>query len=288
VFAKYPACVALLCFAPAIATAQGFVYPIGDATKKPTHSLVSGNGYVISQDFHNVEAHSGVDLANGSEGGEVRAVGPGHVTLVGHTADSHGWGNIVVIQHDLPEGTFYSLYAHMQEGSLLVKQGDPISSAGMPIGKVDCTGNTRGNPNCPSNHGHGAHLHFGVKLVNEFGCGYITKESCHSGDSFDNYVSDPLQFIADHTSTALLVSSNGQVLKFDPITGLPLGRFASGGGLNVAQMMAIGPDGNLYVASSNAHRRKAQRDSVFSLPSSRDTDVAKEISHSFSYVVRVA
>ena len=47
-------------------------------------------------------------------------------------------------------------------------------------------------------------------------------------------------------SAALMKSS------IDPTTGLPLGPFASGGGLNVAQMMAIGPDGNLYVASSKA------------------------------------
>lgn len=193
---------------------QGYVYPVGNQAVRPSTSALNPNGYKISQGFNNDAGHTGVDLANGAEGGDVRAIGPGVVTLKADEANSHGWGNVVVIRHDIMGGSFYSLYAHMQTGSVLVSQGDIIQQAGAVIGRVDCTGHTRGNPNCPSNGGHGAHLHFGVKLVNALGCGYITKNSCKSGDTFSNYVPDPIQFVADHikgnvpTAGFLIASGN--------------------------------------------------------------------------------
>jgi len=60
-------------------------------------------------------------------------------------------------------------------------------------------------------------------------------------------------FTATRTITEhpiLLVSSNTQVFQYDGSTGAPLGSFASGGGIGLAQTMVIGPDGNLYVATS--------------------------------------
>ena len=180
--------------------AQGFVYPIGIPADEPTQIWPNPNGYKLTQQFNNDVGHTGVDLANGSEGGEVRSIGQGIVSGVWETANSGGWGNVVLVQHALTEGTFYSLYAHLQEGSVLVGLGDELTT-GQSIAKVDCTGDTRGKPNCPSNNGGGSHLHFSVKKVNSLGCGYIKPASCKNADTFENYVEDPLKFIRDHRNT---------------------------------------------------------------------------------------
>ena len=183
--------------------AQGLVYPIGDVSQSPTINSANSNGYKITQLFHNDAGHTGVDLSNGAEGGDVHAIGPGTVTI--SKDDSGGWGNVVLIRHDIPGGPFYSLYAHMKNGSVLVNVGDVIATAGTVIGKVDCTGDTYGSSYCPDNGGHGAHLHFGVRLVNSLGCGYIT--TLCTTDSFSNYAPDPLQFVADRLNLAAPTAS---------------------------------------------------------------------------------
>src|SRR5262249_23479880 len=154
-------------------------------TQVPIHSLPNSNGYKISQDYMNVDGHSGVDLSlSGISGGVVVAAGSGTVTLRRSASDldSFGFGNVLLIRPVLPEGTFYSLYAHLQEGSLLVSETAQVV-AGQPIAKVDCTGRC-----------DGAHLHFAVQRLATLGCGYITPTTCKSGVTFDSYV-DPLQFV---------------------------------------------------------------------------------------------
>ena len=94
--------------------AQGFVFPVGDPLVRPQHAFPNSNGYTISGDFADEKGHTGVDLANGEEGGQIHSIGHGTVSLRIGTANSAGFGNVVVIRHDLPEGTFYSLYATMR------------------------------------------------------------------------------------------------------------------------------------------------------------------------------
>lgn len=212
----------LLIAIPFSAFAQGFVYPVGDPNEEPTNALPNLNGYLITQKFMNKAGHTGVDLANGTEGGEVRAIAAGVVSLRRATSASSGFGNVVIIRHDLPEGIFYSLYSHMQEGSVLVEEGDDILVAGEPIGAVDCTGTTTGTSICPSNNGSGPHLHFAVKRNNTLGCAYINEGSCRSGESFNEYC-DPLRFIRDGLCQIKAFtpspSGNGRAVAFDPMTG---------------------------------------------------------------------
>lgn len=184
---------ALLCATQTSSEAQGFVYPVGNPEAKPTRSLPNANGFIITAGFGDEDGHTGVDLANGSEGAEVRAIGAGTVSLRAETANSSGFGNVIMIRHDLPEGTFYSLYAHLQDGSLLVNVGDFVVP-GSPIGKVDCSGTTRGRTPCLSNNQFGPHLHFSIKRQNTLGCGYISSR-CTSGDVLEDYIDDPLGFI---------------------------------------------------------------------------------------------
>ena len=86
--------------------------------------------------------HFGIDLSNGC-GQTVRAATAGVVTFSGWTTG--GWGNRIIVAHADGSKTGY---AHMQMGSLLVKEGDPVE-AGQPIGLEGNTG-----------VGTGCHLHF--------------------------------------------------------------------------------------------------------------------------------
>mgnify|MGYP004454252491 FL=1 len=62
------------------------------------------------------------------------------------------YGNYVVIEHHLEDMTFYTLYGHMQAGSLMVAEGMEIK-AGQTLGIMGSTGNSTGR-----------HLHFEVRV----------------------------------------------------------------------------------------------------------------------------
>ena len=119
----------------------GMVYPIGDMAVKPTTSFDSGNVYVITQGFlatrvmDGVEkTHLGVDLAtyNNASGGDVYAIDAGIVADVQYSQATTGWGTMVRIRHQLPDGTvYYSQSAHLLYGSVTVSKGSmfPLGSA---------------------------------------------------------------------------------------------------------------------------------------------------------------
>ena len=48
--------------------------------------------------------------------------------------------------------------------------------------------------------------------------------------------------------------SGSAVFRFDPTTGVPLGAFAQGGGLNLAIGIAFMPGGDLLVSSANTNQ----------------------------------
>lgn len=89
--------------------------------------------------------HNGVDFVPGG-GTPIYAIADGVVTT--HTEDQYGFGNHVIIQHDIPGQNIESLYAHMIYGSSPLKVGDVVK-VGDFIGLVGDTGNS-----------YGAHLHF--------------------------------------------------------------------------------------------------------------------------------
>ena len=212
-FVTIAAFAGLLCYIPSGVLAQCFfVYPVGDPNKRPTQVRQNPNGYRIVQGFR-INTHTGVDLGNAKYGGEVRAITQGTVTRTITCGDSKGscgkpggskWGNAVLIRHDLADEAYYSLYAHMMDGSISVNTGDPVG-AGTTVGKVGSTGNSTG-----------PHLHFAVKRQNNFNCAYI-RGSCAIADSFDNY-EDPLQFIADQRAGRFVDNGNGTIT--DTCTGL--------------------------------------------------------------------
>jgi murein DD-endopeptidase MepM/ murein hydrolase activator NlpD len=92
--------------------------------------------------FINEEAfHSGIDIAS-EEGKKVHAARWGRIVYAGA---SDGFGNLVVIEHELG---YYTLYGHLQE--ILVEIDDNVDS-GQIIGRVGATGRTTGS-----------HLHFEI------------------------------------------------------------------------------------------------------------------------------
>lgn len=93
--------------------------------------------------------HNGVDFTPGN-GTPIYAIADGVVAV--HLEDQWGFGNHVIIQHDIPGQNVESLYAHMQTGSSALKVGDAIK-VGDFIGLVGDTGNS-----------YGAHLHFEIHI----------------------------------------------------------------------------------------------------------------------------
>lgn len=112
------------------------------------------NGYV-SQTFHC--GHDGTDISSGL-GTSLFALAKGVVVKKGAPVNctgfscNGGFGNYVVVQHDLPSGdTAYALYAHMQSAS--PKSIGQNVSKGEVVGSMGCTGYTLPYP-C------GVHVHF--------------------------------------------------------------------------------------------------------------------------------
>lgn len=68
-------------------------------------------------------------------------------------AGNTGYGNYVVIEHKSAEDTtFYTLYGHMKEESIMVAEGTEVQ-AGQVLGIMGSTGNSTG-----------AHLHFEIRI----------------------------------------------------------------------------------------------------------------------------
>ncbi len=101
------------------------------------------------------EPHHGVEFPNAS-GTPVLAAADGTVVYAGDdTAEKFSpwnnfYGNLVILQHDLPGQTLYTLYAHLSK--LDVSAGQQVT-AGEKIGEVGMSGSAIGS-----------HLHFEVRL----------------------------------------------------------------------------------------------------------------------------
>ena len=124
--------------------ATGMVYPVGDPKDFQRPAPGEENGYSISRGLKGGRhRHEGVDLANRTKGGEIRAIAPGLVVCT-RTTHSGGWGNMVVLAHRLPGGeVLFSLFAHMLPGSIAVREGDVVA-LGQPLGKIGSTGRSTG------------------------------------------------------------------------------------------------------------------------------------------------
>lgn len=166
----------------AIATSSGFIYPIG--TNNYATQANDGDGWYNARDFGEVN-HLGEDW-NAENGGNtdcglsVRAVSNGTVVYTGYGIS--GWGNVLIIRHQLPDGTLVeSLYGHLQS---IDRTGGDVSQ-GEIVGRI---GDGGGIYSC--------HLHLEIRYSNcsnwgSPGPGY---KSDRSGWT------DPSNFIDSHRS----------------------------------------------------------------------------------------
>lgn len=87
--------------------------------------------------------HEGMDVkptqrdAKGNPLDEVHPILPGTVAYVTATAGMSNYGRYIVVQHELPEGMFFSLYAHL--GSANVAAGDKVTHDSV-LGRMGFTG----------------------------------------------------------------------------------------------------------------------------------------------------
>lgn len=198
--------------ATACPIAGGCVMPVGQPHEIPTPKLPNANGYMISAGFFTTANydHAGIDLANGSDGGEVRAIATG--TVVETRASLNGFGHSVRIRHILADGRFlYSIYGHMSSNGLLVFEGQEVAK-GQLLGYVDTTGLATGS-----------HLHFALRTVDDYGCGYVPSRLAQcANDRKSNYI-EPLKFL---TTSVLYSQTNRNLaeLPFYPSAGQRVGQ----------------------------------------------------------------
>lgn len=92
------------------------------------------------------EFHQGIDLAK-SGTVPIQAAADGIVTAAGPQGS---YGNRVIIRHDVNGKRMDTVYAHMRDGTITVKEGDPVKR-GQTIGYMGSTGRSSGQ-----------HLHFEI------------------------------------------------------------------------------------------------------------------------------
>jgi uncharacterized protein YgiM (DUF1202 family) len=181
--------------------ATDFIYPVGDPRVAPTTAADNPNGYQIEETFNNscdpslqqglssggryFCGHTGVDLFNkGSADDTVHATANGLVAEAGYVG---AMGEMVRLQHLLPDGTYiYSLYQHMAMGSLRVARGDVVTM-GQPLGRVGDTG-----------FAIGAHLHFTITTANQDGVAYTFGDPTLLAT-----YRDPVAYVAAHSTSGL-------------------------------------------------------------------------------------
>lgn len=165
-------------------TTDGFDFPIA----KP-----DGAGYWIASGLAEEEYyrlvgfwHTGEDWNRGSHdadlGDPVYSVAHGQVNVARHYS---GWGNIVLIEHQLPDGdTVWSQYAHLQK--MTASEGQEVSR-GDQVGTIG-----KGDKNK-----FPAHLHFEIRLKDLPANKWGWKTEAHRLEVLRSYA-HPSEFIRAH------------------------------------------------------------------------------------------
>ncbi len=109
--------------------------------------------YVLSH-YSGGGPHNGIDITHdGYENQTIYAVAKGTVESIYNSCNCGSptigcncgdtWGNYIVVRHTVNGKTYFSRYAHLLYGSLLVKKGDSVNE-GDPIAKMGSSGNSTG------------------------------------------------------------------------------------------------------------------------------------------------
>jgi murein DD-endopeptidase MepM/ murein hydrolase activator NlpD len=155
-----------------------WIYPVGDPLDFHLPSPDGAPAYSLTRNLRGEpDRHHGADLTNRRGGDPVRASAHGIVVSATHLGN--GYGYHVVLAHRLPEGGLvYSVYAHLEPGSITVTTGEPVTF-GQHIGRVGRSGVATAS-----------HLHFEVRRPRDVGIRWE-----HSA------ALDPLAFVAARLPT---------------------------------------------------------------------------------------
>jgi murein DD-endopeptidase MepM/ murein hydrolase activator NlpD len=170
---------------PKAATANGFDFPVG----KPNgdgYNTTAGCWWLQTTGACAPGPHPGQDF-NGNGGGDsdlgdpVYAVANGDVVFSG-TGSGTSWGNIILIEHTLPDGTkVWSQYAHLKDryaNSGSVNKGDLIGTIGKGYNNI-----------------YYAHLHFEIRIQYRAADAWI---SGWSTAQVEQYYVNPSDYINNH------------------------------------------------------------------------------------------
>lgn len=155
--------------------AGAWIYPVGDPVALVTADARTGEFHLLRGLGARHAGHQGADIGNGRGGDEVCAAADGIVGFVARGGWHSGFGRHVVLVHRLADGALlYSVYAHLLEHSILVREGDRVG-AGDRIARVGRSGRASTD-----------HLHFEIRRPeNPF-------------DRWENQpVIDPVTFVGD-------------------------------------------------------------------------------------------
>lgn len=119
-----------------ISAAQTFIKPVEGS-------------YSSNFGMRNGRMHWGVDIA-GNSGKTIKSAAAGKV--INSTTTNSGYGEYIIVRHNIGGQTYDTLYAHMRSGSRKVVVGNTVTQ-GQALGIVGSTGNSTG-----------PHLHFEIHI----------------------------------------------------------------------------------------------------------------------------
>lgn len=167
-----------------IPLSDGFDFPVGP--KNGIKESRNGDGWYNANDFGH-DRHLGEDW-NGEKGGNTDCGEPVYAAsngIVIYSANAGpGWGNIIIIRHQLPVGELIETqYAHLKDR--LVEKRDTVTRRQL-IGHIG-----DGSDPCGDSKPYYAHLHFEIRLPEcrawgDIGPGY--------SDNQEGWI-DPSEFI---------------------------------------------------------------------------------------------
>ncbi len=177
-------------------------FPVGDARDYTAPGPSGEPGYRLLRTIGGIEEgtrlHQGADLGNSRNGWPVRAAAAGMVLAADRRGWNSGYGHHVVLGHRLPGGKLaYSVYAHLAEGSIVVRPGQMVA-AGARLGRVGRTGRAT-TP----------HLHFEIRMA-------ASSDRRWENEDFV----DPIEFVAARLAAPCEPDTFGRYLEWAQYAGL--------------------------------------------------------------------
>lgn len=184
--------------------ALAFDSPVGTADERRSAVIPPGNWYASNgfQNYYQLKPgvmayHTGADLLLWPGGGAhepIYAIANGTVTFARRIVNST-WGNIIVIRHDLPDGSaVYSRYGHVE--NMLVAPGDTVVRGQ----QIASEGNAFGQ--------FAYHLHFDISPTDRL-AKYPADWPGLDLERLRQDYTDPLKWIKDHHMVTTLDILNG-------------------------------------------------------------------------------